>query len=130
MTRRRRAFHGLHLQPTGAPSFFSFVTYTPQSKEQLVACGDLAEGEEYINPVVCDFLLFAAEWILKVPLNNEFPIGYDDVRVVCSRQRGNGIQHEYLLQISELAENESKRSVLKRLLKILRRHSWNGFKPT
>ena len=96
----------------------------------MVACGDLAEGEEYINPVVCDFLLFAAEWILKVPLNNEFPIGYDDVRVVCSRQRGNGIQHEYLLQISELAENESKRSVLKRLLKILRRHSWNGFKPT
>ena len=126
----RRAFHGMYLQPTGSPSCFSFVTYTPQSKEQMIACGDLDEKEEYINPVICDFLLFVAEWILKVPLNNDFPIGYDDVSVICSRQRGNGSQHEYLVQISDLAENEPKRSVLERLLKIVRRQSWNGFKPT
>ena len=126
----RRAFHGLHLQQTGAPSFFSFVTYTPQSKEQMLACGDLGEEEEYINPVICDFLLFVAEWILKVPLNNDFPIGYDDVKVICSRQRGNGSQHEYLVQISDLAENEPRRSVLERLLEIVHRQSWNGFKPT
>ena len=126
----RRAFHGLHLQPTGAPSCFSFVTYTPQSKEQMLACGDLGEEEEYINPVICDFLLFVAEWILKVPFNNDFPIGYDDVTVICSRQRGNGSQHEYLLQISDLAENEPRRSVLERLLEIVHRQSWNGYKPT
>ena len=126
----RRAFHGLHLQPTGAPSFFSFVTYTPQSKEQMLACGDLGEEEEYINPVICDFLLFVAEWILKVPLNNDFPIGYDDVKVICSRQRGNGSQHEYLVRISDLVENEPSRSVLERLLEIVHRQSWNGFKPT
>ena len=126
----RRAFHGLHLQPTGAPSFFSFVTYTPQSKEQMLACGDLGEEEEYINPVICDFLLFVAEWILKVPLNNDFPIGYDDVKVICSRQRGNGSQHEYLVQISDLAENEPRRSVLESLLEIVHRQSWNGFRPT
>ena len=126
----RRAFYGLHLQPTGSPSCFSFVTYTPQSKEQMVACGDLGEEEEYINPVICDFLLFIAEWILKVPLNNDFPLSYDDVTVICSRQRGNGSQHEYLMQISKLEDNDLKRSVLERLLKIVHRQSWNGFKPT
>ncbi|WP_413746682.1 hypothetical protein [Synechococcus sp. MIT S9507] len=126
----RRAFHGLYLQPTGAPRFFSFVTYTPQSKEQMVACGDLQEDEEYINPVIFDFLLFVAEWILDIPLNHDFPIGYDDVRVICSRQRGNGSQHEYLIQISDQGENESRRSVLGQLLKIVGRKSWNGFSPT
>ena len=96
----------------------------------MIACGDLGEGEEYINPVICDFLLFIAEWILKVPLNNDFPLSYDDVTVICSRQRGNGSQHEYLMQISKLEDNDLKRSVLERLLKIVHRQSWNGFKPT
>jgi len=96
----------------------------------MVACGDLGEEEEYINPVICDFLLFIAEWILKVPLNNDFPLNYDDVTVICSRQRGNGSQHEYLMQISKLEDNDLKRSVLERLLKIVHRQSWNGFKPT
>ena len=89
----------------------------------MVACGDLGEEEEYINPVICDFLLFIAEWILKVPLNNDFPISYDDVTVICSRQRGNGSQHEYLMQISKLEDNDLKRSVLERLLKIVHRQS-------
>jgi hypothetical protein len=124
----RRAFHGLYLQPTGAPTFFSFVTYTPQSREQMLACGDLKEGEEYINPVICDFLLFVAEWILNVPLNDEFPWGYDDVTIICSRKRGDGSQQEYLLQINNSVKNEQKDSALNRLLKIVRQHSWNGFK--
>jgi len=83
-----RPFKGLFLQKTGAPFFFSFVTYTPQTKEQMIACGDLAEGEEFLSQVVCDFLLFISEGILGRSLTNDFPISYDDVIVVCSRQRG------------------------------------------
>ena len=94
-----RPFKGLFLQKTGAPFFFSFVTYTPQTKEQMIACGDLAEGEEFLSQVVCDFLLFISEGILGRSLTNDFPISYDDVIVVCSRQRGQGAQHEYLMQI-------------------------------
>ena len=124
----RRAFQGLYLQPTGAPSCFSFVTFTPQSKEQMVASGDLGEKEEYINPVICDFLLFVSEWILKVPLSNEFPFEYDDVKVICSRQRGTGIQHEYLIKITDGKGNEQQSSVLERLRKTIGQKSWNGFK--
>ena len=94
----------------------------------MLACGDLKEGEEYINPVICDFLLFVAEWILNVPLNDEFPWGYDDVTIICSRKRGDGSQQEYLLQINNSVKNEQKDSALNRLLKIVRQHSWNGFK--
>ena len=59
-----RPFKGLFLQKTGAPFVYSFVTYTPQTKEQMIACGDLAEGEEFLSQVVCDFLLFVSEGIL------------------------------------------------------------------
>ena len=123
----KRAFRGLYLQPTGAPTVFSFVTYTPQSRQQMIACGDLKENEEYINPVICDFLLFISEWILKVPFNSEFPINYDDVKVICSRKRGNGIQHEYLVQIQGLSNQGSKRSALNELLAVVENKSWNGF---
>jgi len=34
------------------------------------------------------------------------------------------------MQISKLEDNDLKRSVLERLLKIVHRQSWNGFKPT
>ena len=94
----------------------------------MVASGDLGEKEEYINPVICDFLLFIAEWILKVPLSNEFPFGYDDVKVICSRQRGTGIQHEYLIKITDGKGNEQQSSVLERLRKTIGQKSWNGFK--
>ena len=93
----------------------------------MVACGDLKESEEYINPVICDFLLFISEWILQVPFNSEFPINYDDVKVICSRERGNGIQHEYLIQIHFLADQGPKRSTLNELLAIIKNESWNGF---
>ena len=94
----------------------------------MVASGDLGEEEEYINPVICDFLLFISEWVLNVPLNSQFPIGYDDVIVICSRQRGTGIQHEYLIKINGVEGNETQRSVLERLRKTLGQKSWNGFK--
>ena len=93
----------------------------------MIACGDLKENEEYINPVICDFLLFISEWILKVPFNSEFPIDYDDVKVICSRKRGKGIQHEYLVQIQGLSNQGSKRSALNELLAIVENKSWNGF---
>ena len=56
-----RRFKGLYLQATGDPCCFSFVTYTPQTREQMLACGDLDTREEYFNPVIFDFLLFASE---------------------------------------------------------------------
>ena len=54
-------FKGLFLQATGDQCCFSFVTHTPQTREQMVFCGDLDESEEYLNPVIFDFLLFASE---------------------------------------------------------------------
>ena len=57
-------FKGLYLQATCDPYCFSFVTYTPQTIEQMLSCGDLNESEEYLNPVIFDFLLFASEAVL------------------------------------------------------------------
>ena len=122
-----RPFKGLFLQKTGAPFFFSFVTYTPQTKEQMIACGDLAEGEEFLSQVVCDFLLFISEGILGRSLTNDFPISYDDVIVVCSRQRGQGAQHEYLLQIIDRSWTyEAQTQLLDDLSVILSHPLWDG----
>ena len=63
-----RRFKGLYLQATGDPCCFSFVTYTPQTREQMLACGDLDASEEYFNPVIFDFLLFASE---ELPLEHQ-----------------------------------------------------------
>ena len=105
-------FPGLYLQNTGHAQCFSFVTYTPQSKEQMIACGDLMEHEEYFNPVIFDFLLFVSEGILGWPIADLFPIGYDDVSIVAARQRGSGVQHEYLIRIKQDHWNESMDSAL------------------
>ena len=122
-----RPFKGLFLQKTGAPFFFSFVTYTPQTKEQMIACGDLAEGEEFLSQVVCDFLLFISEGILGRSLTNDFPVSYDDVIVVCSRQRGQGAQHEYLLQIIDRSWTyEAQTQLLDDLSVILSHPLWDG----
>ena len=122
-----RPFKGLFLQKTGAPFFFSFVTYTPQTKEQMIACGDLAEGEEFLSQVVCDFLLFISEGILGRSLTNDFPITYDDVIVVCSRQRGQGAQHEYLMQIIDRSWTyEAQSQLLDDLSVILSHPLWDG----
>ena len=104
----KRRFKGLYLQATGDPCCFSFVTYTPQTREQMLACGDLDESEEYFNPVIFDFLLFASEAALGAPAGNPFPITYDDVSIITSRQRGSGIQHEYLIRLSDQDWNAAK----------------------
>ena len=122
-----RPFKGLFLQKTDAPFFFSFVTYTPQTKEQMIACGDLAEGEEFLSQVVCDFLLFISEGVLGRSLTNDFPISYDDVIVVCSRQRGQGAQHEYLMQIIDRSWTyEAQAQLLDDLSVILSHPLWDG----
>ena len=37
------------------------MTYTPQTRDQMVACGDLGPADEYFSPVLFDFLLFVSE---------------------------------------------------------------------
>ena len=123
-------FKGLYLQATGDPSCFSFVTYTPQTKEQTLACGDPDASEEYFNPVIFDFLLFASEAALGAPAGNPFPITYDDVSIITSRQRGSGIQHEYLIRLSDHDWNDSKQSATDQLQDVLRSEQWNGDRLT
>ena len=119
-------FKGIYLQSTGDPHCFSFVTYTPQSREQMIACGDLDEHEEYFNPVVFDFLLFVSEVVLDQPPGLACPIGYDDITVRWSRQRGSGIQHEYLIQFSQHDWDDAKQSILHQLQAVLSSPYWNG----
>ncbi len=122
-----RPFKGLYLQKTGAPLFFSFVTYTPQTKEQMIACGDLAVGEEFLNQIICDFLLFVSEGVLGRALTADFPISYDDVIIICSRQRGSGIQHEYLIHVIDRGWTyDAQIQLLDDLTVILSHPLWNG----
>ena len=123
----RRPFKGLFLQKTGADFFFSFVTYTPQTKEQMIACGDLAEGEEFLSQIVCDFLLFISEGILGRALTADFPISYDDVIIICSRERGDGVQHEYLIQIIDRSWTRDDQTLLLVDLAVILSHPlWDG----
>jgi hypothetical protein len=93
----------------------------------MIACGDLAEGEEFLSQIVCDFLLFVSEGILGRALTADFPISYDDVSVICSRQRGDGIQHEYLIQIVDFScTYDAKIQLLDDLTVILSHPLWNG----
>ena len=123
-------FKGLYLQATGDPCCFSFVTYTPQTKEQMVACGDLDASNEYLNPVIFDFLLFASEVALGAPSGDSFPIKYDDVSIITSRQRGSGIQHEYPIRLSDQDWNDSKQSAIDQLQDVLTSEQWNGARRT
>ena len=125
-----RRFKGLYLQATGDPCCFSFVTYTPQTKEQMVACGDLDASDEYFNPVIFDFLLFASEAAIGAPSSDSFPIKYDDVSIITSRQRGSGIQHEYLIRLSDQDWNDSKQSAIDQLQDVLMSEQWNGARLT
>ena len=92
----------------------------------MIRSGDLQDGEEYINQVVCDFLLFIAEGILDVRFTSDFPIQYDDVMIVCSRQRGRGVQHEYLLGIQPDRLTDSGWRLLDLLKNLLSSPLWNG----
>ena len=122
----RRRFRGLFRQNTGDPLCFSFVTYTPQTRDQMVSCGDLGADEEYFNPVLFDFLLFVSEGILGLSPDALFPLDYDDLAIVASRIRGTGVQHEYLIAIKQAAWDDSKQSVLDQLREILSSDSWDG----
>ena len=93
----------------------------------MIRSGDLQAGEEYINQVVCDFLLFIAEGILDVRFTSDFPIQYDDVMIVCSRQRGRGVQHEYLLGIQAERLTNSGSELLDLLRNVLSSPLWEGF---
>ena len=126
----RRRFKGLYLQATGDPCCFSFVTYTPQTREQMLACGDLEASEEYFNPVIFDFLLFASEAALGAPAGASFPITYDDVSIITSRQRGSGIQHEYLIKLSVNDWDDSKQAAVNQLHDLLTSERWNGSRLT
>ena len=123
-------FKGLYLQATGDPSCFSFVTYTPQTKEPMIAYGDLDASEEYLNPVIFDFLLFASEAALGAPAGGNFPIGYDDVSIITSRKRGSGLQHEYLIRLSNPDWNASKQNAIDQLQDVLTSERWNGAQLT
>ena len=93
----------------------------------MIRCGDLQDDEEYINQVVCDFLLFISEGILDVRFTSDFPIQYDDVMIVCSRQRGRGVQHEYLLGIQADRLTNSGLDLLDVLSNVLSSPLWEGF---
>ena len=123
-------FKGLYLQATGDPFCFSFVTYTPQTREQMLGCGDLDASEEYFNPVIFDFLLFASEAALGAPAGGNFPIGYDDVSIITSRKRGSGLQHEYLIRLSSPDWNTSKQNAIDQLQDVLTSKQWNGAQLT
>ena len=125
-----RRFKGLYLQATADPHCFSFVTYTPQTREQMLACGDLNEDEEYFNPVIFDFLLFASESALAEPAGNPFPITYDDISIITSRQRSSGIQHEYLIRISDHDWNDAKQLAVDQPQDVLTSERWNGTRLT
>ena len=99
----------------------------------MIACGDLDVNEEYFNPVVFDFLLFVSEVVLAQPPDFACPIAYDDITVRWSRQRGNGVQHEYLIQVSQHTWDDAKQSLLNQLQAVLSSPYWNGSrlsKPT
>ena len=92
----------------------------------MVSCGDLKESEEYLNPVIFDFLLFLSERVLMQPSDNTLPINYDDLKIVCHRKRGSGIQSEYLLRINAVNWDQTKQNILNSAIDILSQNTWNG----
>ena len=122
----RQRFRGLYLQNTDHPLCFSFVTYTPQTRDQMVSCGDPNPDDEYFSPVLFDFLLFVSEGILGLSPDAAFPLAYDDLAIAASRIRGTGVQHEYLITVKQGAWNDQKQAVLDQLRDILSTASWDG----
>ncbi len=126
----RKEFKGLYLHLTAYRNCYSFVTYTPQTREQMIRSGSLGISEEYFNPVILDFLLFTYEHVLADSLIDCFPITYDDITIICSRQRGEGRQHEYLLSINNDCLDQSKSDVLARIRTLLSDKDWKGYYST
>ena len=123
---QRMPFKGIYLQITGDPFCFSFVTYTPQTRAQMISCGDLKDSEEYFNPIIFDFLLFLSERVLKQSPNETLQINYDDLEIICHRERGGGIQSEYLLRINPVNWDQTKQNILNSAINILSQNTWNG----
>ena len=71
-------------------------------------------------------MLFASEAALAAPAGNPFPITYDDISIITSRQRGSGIQHEYLIRLSDQDWNDSKQLAVDQLQDVLSSERWNG----
>ena len=92
----------------------------------MLACGDLDANEEYFNPVIFDFLLFVSEAVLGTPYGDSFPITYDDVSIITSRQRGSDIRHEYLIRLSDHDWNDAKQLAVDQLQDVLTSERWNG----
>ena len=126
----RKEFKGLYLHLTAYRSCYSFVTYTPQTREKMIRSGALSISEEYFNPVILDFLLFISEHVLEQSLIDCFPITYDDITIICSRPRGDGRQHEYLLSISNDGLNQPKTDILNRIKILLSDKDWRGYFPS
>ena len=80
--------------------------------------------------MIFDFLLFASEGALGAAAGNPFPITYDDVSIITSRQRGSGIQHEYLIRLSDHDWNAAKQTAVDQLQEVLTSERWNGARLT
>ena len=96
----------------------------------MLACGDLDTREEYFNTVIFDFLLFASEAALGALAGDPFPITYDDISIMTSRQRGSGIDHEYLIRLSNHDWNAAKQLEVDQLQDVLNIERWNGARLT
>ena len=92
----------------------------------MISCGDLNKDEEYFHPAIFDFLLFLSERVLKQAPDEILPIDYDDVEIICNRERGRGIQSEYLLKINPAYWDQTKQKFLKAVVDILSQNDWNG----
>ena len=123
----RKIFKGLYLNLTGCLNCYSFVTFTPKTREQMILSGDLGVSDEYFNPVIFDFLLFLSEHLLDLPSYDCLPIKYDDITVICSRQRGDGSQREYLINIRRDNLSFSKKSTLDQIRMLLSDTEWKGY---
>ena len=96
------------------------------TREQMIVSGDLGVSDEYFNPVIFDFLLFLSEHLLDLPSYDCLPIKYDDIIVICSRQRGDGSQREYLINIRQDNLSFSKKSTLDKIRMLLSDTEWQG----
>ena len=57
---------------------------------------------------------------------SDFPIQYDDLMIVCSRQRGRGVQHEYLLGVHADRLTNAGLELLDLLSTVLSSPLWEG----
>ena len=119
-------FHGLYLQNTGHPLYFSFVTYTRKRESRW------SPVEIWVKMRSTSIRLFLISFYLhqKGSLGGPMLIfSQSDMmmsRLLLQRKRGSGIQHEYLIEIKQDSWNESMDSALSRLRAVMSDESWKG----